>query len=159
MGSICGYVTAYILGGLTFIPLLLALAIVYVYLTLPLSSPKLQSDKDPHNPLRHEADDGHNLKTGTDLLAEEFRRTRETDVAAGYFAILREYSPDSINGRPPEKSCPPEEVTGVAKESPSVYQAMYRSIFDRRQAPTIEPVRGNGKNPKKMNNVFYVILR
>ena len=61
-------------------------------------------------------------------------------------------------GKPPDKLSPAGEV--VATESPSVYQSMYRSIFDRSQKPTIEPSKdATGKLMKKANNVFYVVLR
>ncbi|KAI9829735.1 MAG: hypothetical protein M1826_005478 [Phylliscum demangeonii] len=43
----------------------------------------------------------------------------------------------------------------VAAESPSVYQSMYRSIFDRNKAPTTE----QGKSVKRARNIFFVVLR
>lgn len=69
----------------------------------------------------------------------------------------REYVPGGVNGKPPERTTPMGSV--VAMESPSVYQSMYRSIFDRRQSPSLEPGKGNAKFVKKARNVFYVVLR
>jgi hypothetical protein len=58
---------------------------------------------------------------------------------------------------PPERTTPSGEV--VAAESPSVYQSMYRSIFDRQQKPTIQPNKADGKPVKRARNVFFVVLR
>jgi hypothetical protein len=58
---------------------------------------------------------------------------------------------------PPERTTPSGEV--VAAESPSVYQSMYRSIFDRQQKPTIQPNKVDGKPMKRARNVFFVVLR
>ncbi|EEQ90856.1 hypothetical protein RJZ56_002895 [Blastomyces dermatitidis] len=158
MGSFNGYVTVYILGGVTFIPLILSLILLHAHLTFPKLSKHGKPDEDPRaDSIRHPTDDQFSLKTGTDVLAEKFQRAHESDVAAGYFAVCREYVPGGVNGKPPERTTPAGEV--VAAESPSVYQSMYRSIFDRKQAPTIDPAKGNGKNTRKARNVFYVILR
>ncbi|KAJ5233702.1 uncharacterized protein N7469_005468 [Penicillium citrinum] len=107
--------------------------------------------------VRLPGDDEYSLKSGTDQLAEKFHRTHDSDVAAGYFAVCREYVPGGVNGKPPERTTPAGEV--VAAESPSVYQAMYRSLFDRKQTPSIEPAKSNGKNAKRARNVFYIVLR
>jgi hypothetical protein len=58
---------------------------------------------------------------------------------------------------PPERTTPSGEI--VAAESPSVYQSMYRSIFDRQQKPTIQPSKTDGKAVKRARNVFFVVLR
>jgi hypothetical protein len=164
MGSLCGFLFVYVLGGVTFIPLLLGLFFLHAYFTLPPSSSEhgqrlsTDDDKQQHDDLRRPTDDEYSLKSATDILAEKFHRTHEGDVAAGYFAVCREYVPGGVNGKPPERSTPAGEVV-VTAESPSVYQAMYRSIFDRKQVPTIEPSKGNGKNARRARNVFYVVLR
>ncbi|PGH09493.1 hypothetical protein GX51_00598 [Blastomyces parvus] len=158
MGSFSGYVIVYVLGGVTFIPLVLSLILLHAHLTFPKLSKPGKPDEDPGaDSIRHPSDDQFSLKTGTDVLAEKFQRAHESDVAAGYFAVCREYVPGGVNGKPPERTTPAGEV--VVAESPSVYQSMYRSIFDRKQAPTIDPAKGNGKNTKKARNVFFVILR
>ena len=64
---------------------------------------------------------------------------------------------DMCDGRHRAGSNPAGAV--VASESPRVYQSMYRSIFDRKQPPTIEPASTNGKSFKKARNVFYIVLR
>lgn len=177
MDSFGSIVFVYVLGGVTFLPLVLSLVFLFVYLTLPQASVvsqqqqeqqqhqhQLQEDagekntkKTTYDPLRRSTDDQESLKSGTDALAEEFHRTHESDVAAGYYAVCREYVPGGVNGKPPERTTPAGEV--VTAESPSVYQAMYRSLFDRKQAPSIEPSKGNVKGGKRARNVFYIVLR
>lgn len=166
MGSFGSFLFVYFLGGLTFLPLVLSLVLLFVYLTLPQASAlseehqkcrPQQARGQSRDPLRRSTDDQDSLKSGTDALAEEFQRTHESDVAAGYFAVCREYVPGGVNGKPPERTTPAGEV--VTAESPSVYQAMYRSLFDRKQAPSIEPTKGNVKGGKRARNVFYIVLR
>ncbi|KAK2800849.1 hypothetical protein FQN50_007990 [Emmonsiellopsis sp. PD_5] len=158
MGPFGGFLLVYVFGGVTFIPLVLGLILLHAYLTLPPTSEQPRSDEADHaDNLQRETDDQFNLKSGTDVLAEKFQRAHESDVAAGYFAVCREYVPGGVNGKPPERTTPAGEV--VSAESPSVYQSMYRSIFDRKPTPTIDPGKGNGKGTKKARNVFFVILR
>ncbi|OAP55768.1 hypothetical protein AYL99_09920 [Fonsecaea erecta] len=160
MGPFKWFLFVYVLGGLTFVPLLAVLALLYAYYTLPPPEVKAEKPKSPDDPaqLLRPEDDKIAFKTGTDDLAEKFHRKHDSDVAAGYFAVCREYVPGGVPGKPPDKLTPAGEV--AAQESPSVYQSMYRSIFDRSQKPTIEPTKdGAGKNVRKTNNVFYVVLR
>lgn len=157
MGSLSSFLFVYAFGGITFIPLILSLILLYAYLTLPSVHYTQQSCQKPTDPLRLPTDDDLSPKSGTDQLAEKFHRTHESDVAAGYFAVCREYVPGGVNGKPPERTTPAGEV--VAAESPSVYQTMYRSLFDRKQAPSIEPSKANGKTTKRARNVFFIVLR
>ncbi|KAK3047268.1 hypothetical protein LTS18_013183, partial [Coniosporium uncinatum] len=93
-------------------------------------------------------------------IPEELKpKSHEPDVAAGYFAVCREYVPGGVNGKPPERTTPAGDV--VATESPSVYQSMYRSIFDRNkiQSPQLEGAKTQGRILRKARNVFYVVLR
>jgi hypothetical protein len=158
MGPIRWFLFVYVLGGLTFVPLLVALLFLHAYYTLPTApapGSKPKPSDDPAELLRDE-DDKAAFKTATDDLAEQFHRKHDSDVAAGYFAVCREYVPGGVL-KPPDKVTSTTGET-VAQESPSVYQSMYRSIFDRSQKPTIEPNKDNtGKN--RANNVFYVVLR
>ncbi|KEF54967.1 uncharacterized protein A1O9_08619 [Exophiala aquamarina CBS 119918] len=158
MGPFRWFLFVYVLGGLTFLPLLVILVLLHAYYTLPeaketTSNAEAASD-DPAE-LARPGDDKTSFKSATDDLVEKFHRKHDSDVAAGYFAVCREYVPGGVNGKPPERLTPAGET--VAQESPSVYQTMYRSIFDRSQKPTIEP----NKDPagRRSNNVFYVVLR
>jgi hypothetical protein len=158
MGPIQWFLFVYVLGGLTFLPLLIGLLLLHAYYTLPFSKDESQRLKDDPAQLNRPEDEKPVFKSGTDDLEEKFKRKHDSDVAAGYFAVCREYVPGGVNGKPPERPSPAGDV--VAQESPSVYQSMYRSIFDRSQKPTIEPNKdGTGKPVKRANNVFYVVLR
>ncbi|KAL3472668.1 hypothetical protein BJX99DRAFT_212422 [Aspergillus californicus] len=159
MGLLNNFLFVYVLGGLTFLPLVLSLVLLYSYLALPPSSPQSEhaSDSIHDTSIRRPNDDQDSLKSGTDELAEKFYRTHDTDVAAGYFVVCREYVPGGVNGKPPERTTPAGEV--IAAESPSVYQTMYRSLFDRKQAPTIEPNKNTTKNGRRARNMFYIVLR
>jgi hypothetical protein len=157
MGSLGSFLFVYALGGITFIPLVLSLILLYAYFTFPTAPQAQQSCAKATDSISQPTDDDYSLKSGTDQLAEKFHRTHESDVAAGYFAVCREYVPGGVNGKPPERTTPAGEV--VATESPSVYQAMYRSLFDRKQTPSIEPAKSNGKTTKRARNVFYIVLR
>ena len=155
MGSFIGLITIYLLGGLTFLPILVCALLLHAYLTFPKRPPSSSASDDVCEP----SDDGHNIKSDADVskLANQFQRGHEPDVAAGYFAVCREYVPGGINGKPPERTTPAGAV--IATESPSVYQSMYRSIFDKKQAPTIDPGKTNGKAVRRARNVFFVVLR
>jgi len=148
------FLVTYILGGLTFLPLIVCLVILHAYLTFP-----ERSDPSSPNDLHDPNDDAHSIRSSIVLaeVEEKFRRHHEGDVASGYFAVCREYVPGGVNGKPPERTTPAGTV--VANESPSVYQSMYRSLFDRRQGPTLDPGKGNGKTVKRPRNVFFVVLR
>lgn len=158
MGPLQWFLFVYVLGGLTFVPLLLGLAFWLGTKPTPLQDETLREILDAPTGLKRSDDEDSVLKTATDNLEEKFRRKHDSDVASGYFAVVREFVRGGVNGKPPDKLSPAGEV--VATESPSVYQSMYRSIFDRSQKPTIEASRdAAGKNTKRANNVFYVVLR
>ncbi|KAF2643449.1 hypothetical protein P280DRAFT_505563 [Massarina eburnea CBS 473.64] len=134
-------VAAYILGGITFLPLCLILVLCHAYFTLPRYEPIKPQVESPRK--RVKPDSLHESRTHHPHLP---------DVAASYFAVCREYVPGGVNGRPPERTT--SVGAGFASESPSVYQNMYRSIFDRNKttSPSVE-------NGRKGRNVFYVVLR
>lgn len=102
--------------------------------------------------------DAASLGVGLDeeILKQLKRRTDDSDTFAGYFAVCREYVPGGVNGKPPDRTTPAGAV--VSMESPSVYQSMYRSIFDRNKTASPSIDAGNARN-KKARNVFYVVLR
>ena len=154
-----GFLVTYIFGGLTFLPLVVLCVFLHAYFTFPIHDSSLDPLKNSTEGVRSKDDDAYSIKSGRSLhdLAEKFQRGHEPDVASGYFAVCREYVPGGVNGKPPERTTPAGSV--IAAESPSVYQSMYRSLFDRRQGPTLDPANGNGKTVKRARNVFYVVLR
>ncbi|KAL8854900.1 MAG: hypothetical protein Q9221_000407 [Calogaya cf. arnoldii] len=159
MGTYLTLLCTYVLGGLTFLPLLFGLVLYHAYLTFPTVAQGSEPLQDRTDSLKDPKDHGKNVKSADTLasLGEKFRRGHDPDVAAGYFAVCREYVPGGVNGKPPERTTPAGAV--VAAESPSVYQSMYRSIFDRKQGPTLDAGKGNVKPTKRARNVFFVVLR
>ncbi|OJD37356.1 putative ph domain-containing protein [Diplodia corticola] len=144
MATFAAFLLVYVIGGLTFVPICLAAAVYLALLACP------PHDAHADDRLR----DAHPDNCPPELKA----RLAEPDVAAGYFAVCREYVPGGVNGKPPERTTPAGAVVGV--ESPSVYQSMYRTIFERNRAqgPSMEGAK-NGKAQKKARNVFFVVLR
>ncbi|CAO2657556.1 Nn.00g036820.m01.CDS01 [Neocucurbitaria sp. VM-36] len=161
------FLWGYLIGGVTLLPAVLVLAWFWG---------TTAADHDSHEGVTLEGgeaserrgrfdgstngidEDSANLGLGLDdeTLEKLKGRTHVPDVFAGYFAVCREYVPGGINGKPPDRTTPAGAV--VSMESPSVYQSMYRSIFDRNKSmsPTIE---ASNARSKKARNVFYVVLR
>ncbi|KAI0886228.1 uncharacterized protein GGS22DRAFT_160309 [Annulohypoxylon maeteangense] len=154
-----GFLLTYLFGGVTFIPLAIAVVLLHAHYTFPVRD---------DSPLRDDANDADNIvQPGDDISAlrdtqkeeSKQRLVVENDVAAGYFAVCREYTPMGINAKPIERSTPVGSTT-VAAPSQSVYQSMYRSIFDRKQTPgPLDDHKSVSQRPKKAGNVFYVVLR
>ncbi|KAH6651787.1 hypothetical protein BKA67DRAFT_520658 [Truncatella angustata] len=157
MGSWAAFLLAYLLGGVTFIPLALAIA----WFTLPQIETAVSETPRSGDDIVQPGDDTKDLDQARKEEKGESKQkyAKTTDVAAGYFAVCREYTPMGINAKPIERATPVGSAT-VAAPSRSVYQTMYQSIFDRKQ--TAGPLEGNGGanvRPKRAGNVFYVVLR
>ncbi|KAK4040695.1 hypothetical protein C8A01DRAFT_35253 [Parachaetomium inaequale] len=154
------FLSAYLLGGITFLPLVVVVVLAHAHISFP-----YRQDADPSqtpasdDDLVQPGDDIEPLKAAQKDGTKPRAVHHEQDVAAGYFAVCREYTPMGINAKPIERSTPVGSAT-VAAPSPSVYQTMYRSIFDRKQAPgPLDNKNGGSQRPKKAGNVFYVVLR
>lgn len=151
MSSLLTLLAVYLLGGLTFIPGLLGLLFLHAYYTFP-----EVLHESPVPPLRHPEENDAVFKTEDERLVR--RLTNSVDVAAGYFLVTREFVPGGINGKPPERTSP--VGNRPQSESPSVYQSMYRSLFDRKSSignansDTIAKARA-----KRASNEFFVVLR
>jgi hypothetical protein len=118
-----------------------------------------QTESGDKDGLVQPADDLEPLKAAQTDGTKPRTVQHEQDVAAGYFAVCREYTPMGINAKPIERATPVGSAT-VAAPSPSVYQTMYRSIFDRKQNQgPLDAKNGASQRPKKAGNVFYVVLR
>lgn len=155
------FLLTYLLGGITFLPLLVAAVLAHAYLTLPYraDADASQSPATGDDDLIQPGDDLDALKAAQKDEAKARPLQHDSDVAAGYFAVCREYTPMGINAKPIERSTPVGSAT-VAAPSPSVYQTMYRSIFDRKPGPgPLDNKNGVSQRPKKAGNVFYVVLR
>jgi DNA polymerase zeta len=158
MGVLMSFFIIYLLGGLTFIPLVLLAVVIHAHLTFPVYD-ETNSSTEKDSILRP-GDSPDVIRSGIKGLEEKFqpRGNQETDVAAGYFAVCREYVPGGVNGKPPERTTPVGSTT-ISSPSPSVYQSMYRSIFDRKQTTNPLDNKGAGRPQKKGGNIFYVVLR
>lgn len=99
MGPLQWFLFVYTLGGLTFIPLLLGLVFYLGSKNELLRDETTQDVNDDPAGLKQSDDDDSALKTATDTLEEKFRRKHDSDVAAGYFAVTREYIPGGVNGK------------------------------------------------------------
>ncbi|KAF3138401.1 hypothetical protein TWF594_007221 [Orbilia oligospora] len=149
-----GFWFAYFLGAFTFIPLLLTSVLIFAYLSFP----NVFRDPDP-GPVRLPTDDDKLFVSADDALKRKNSQDKDKDgqpiepkdVASGYFAVTREYVPGGVNGKPPERPAP---NGNMATESPSVYQTMYRSLFERKPAAA-----SNVSTNAKGKNVFFVVLR
>ncbi|KAM0279027.1 hypothetical protein ACHAQH_004809 [Verticillium albo-atrum] len=162
MGSFTGFLFAYLLGGLTFLPLVVVAVLAHAHYTLPYRE---DVDPDRHDPnaIVQPADDLAGLEGARTAhkadAGNKARSKQDNEVASGYFAVCREYTPMGINARPIERATPVGSTT-VAAPSQSVYQTMYRSIFDRKQGPgPLETKAAANQRPKNAGNVFYVVLR
>jgi DNA polymerase zeta len=159
MNQLSALLFAYVLGGLTFLPLLVIAVVIHAYFTFPVrsaDSTDLQKDD-----LLRAGDDADIIKAASKELEEKFRvpKGHDPDGIAGYFAVCREFVPGGINGKPPERITP-TGATSITSPSPSVYQSMYRSIFERKKDGNNPLEHKNGaKPPSKSGNVFYVVLR
>ena len=94
-----GFLAVYVLGGLTFIPLVLCLFFLHAYITLP------ARDADPgvgtggkSDTNRPSLDSSSTVPDSAfESLPDELKtRAHVADVAAGYFAVCREYVPGEI---------------------------------------------------------------
>ncbi|ROT41695.1 hypothetical protein SODALDRAFT_292627 [Sodiomyces alkalinus F11] len=168
MGSWAVFLFAYLLGGLTFIPLALLAFLAHAHFSLPYRehSGGTETHDEYSESIVQPGDDLAPLEDArsTGALKEEAgslrsRSTQESEVAAGYFAVCREYVPMGINAKPIERATPVGSTT-VAAPSQSVYQTMYRSIFDRKQPQgPLDNKNAISQRPKNAGNVFYVVLR
>jgi hypothetical protein len=156
MGPWTALLVAYLVGGVTFIPLVIVAVLFHAHRTFPYRHDATGTDDD--NSIVQPGDDTTALDEQNSNKTKRDRPPADLDVAAGYFAVCREYTPMGINAKPIERSTPVGSTT-VAPPSPSVYQTMYRSIFDRKPVPG--PIENNSmsQRPKRAGNVFYVVLR
>jgi hypothetical protein len=159
------FLWGYLLGGLTLLPTVAVLAwfwattkVGHGALASAHAGDILDERRQSDGPTHAKDTDGTSLGIGLDeeILKKLKRRTDEPNTSAGYFAVCREYVPGGVNGKPPDRTTPAGAV--VSMESPSVYQSMYRSIFDRNKTTSPSMDVSNVRS-KKARNVFYVVLR
>lgn len=161
MASWSSLLLVYLFGGITFIPLLVIAVLAHGFYTLPHRDdlPPAHGDADS---IVQPGDDTSALDAAKRAGRDADHKTRanaDLDVAAGFFAVCREYTPMGINAKPIERSTPVGSTT-VASPSPSVYQTMYRSLFERKNnSSPLDNGKSTSQRPKNAGNVFYVVLR
>src|SRR3712207_206588 len=107
------FLLGYIIGGATLIPALL----VGFYFSFSFQIPEQRDE------LKEEGDDeSQALKANDEKTLHKLRH--EPDVAAGYFAVTREFVPAGINGKPPERASQVGTTAKAEDSSPSMYQTM-----------------------------------
>lgn len=157
------FIWGYLVGGLTLIPTLLVVAWFWGTKFVDTAGDVDQGGvaesllRNTHSPKdKHAENNSVGIGLDDEILEKLKGKTHVPDVCAGYFAVCREYVPGGVNGKAPDRTTPAGAVKLV--ESPSVYQSMYRSIFDRNKVtnPTID---ASGSRNKKARNVFFVVLR
>ncbi|KAK7972760.1 DNA polymerase zeta catalytic subunit [Apiospora saccharicola] len=159
MGSWTGFLLTYLLGGVTFIPLVLATIFLHAYLTLPVRDHVQETQTDNGDSIVQPGDDTADLKATLKGQKDELksRPADASDMAAGYFAVCREYVPMGIDAKPIERSTPIGSTT-VAAPSRSVYQAMYQTIFDRKQFSGSDMNSGASLRPKRPGTHGHLML-
>ena len=169
---------AYVFGGLTFIPLLLVVVVGLGWTLLPRVDEAAEAKrKDSVTEQRSEDD----KKAIDELLAKKHEEISEGG-ACGTFAVLRKYDFQAANAALIARHNASTNATGTgttgdgnaeaAKESESVYQSMYRSVFDRGKATSQQTsvlateeeeaeAMANARNKRNITpaNVFYIVLR
>ncbi|KAI6247295.1 hypothetical protein HI914_04246 [Erysiphe necator] len=154
MYKLLEYLLVYAIGGLTFPLILIATIFVHGYFFLPIH--KETANLDLKDSVFYPSDD-------VDLIdlakksGDESQDCYEAEVLAGYFTVSRDYIPGGTNGRPPERITPIGS-TVISAPSQSVYQSMYRSIFERKPNNNLIE-KSYGKPSKKSSNVFFMVLR
>jgi hypothetical protein len=153
MSGLASYLVAYLLGGVTFIPVLLLAFFYHAYVTQPVVDPVTFHHRDSLELTNSEKDVARDELEN--LPVEISHRVHEPDVAASYFVVCREFTPLALTGKPIERT--PSNAVAPGS-SPSVYQSMYRSIFERgrAQSPSLD---GGQKGNKKIRNTFFVVIR
>jgi len=177
--GLTSFLLAYILGGLTFLPLLLIVILVPAWTLLPRvdNADRAAVLASGEAPLKEQDE------KDKDEATTRSRVNSQVDAAAsGTFAVLRRYdfqaamsalSARSNAGKNPGLDAgssggvgdPAAEYSG---SSESVYQSMYRSVFDRNKiANSTKPLQESdelqsskvGRRRGPPANVLYIVLR
>ena len=151
----------YMLGGLTFFPLIFLGLLLHAYLTLPVKVPHGQTDGrvDTKSLPSKTSSGSYNSKIGSLGRGSTENRPHGAHVAAAYFAVTREFVSGALSGKSLERSI--SSGVSTTSESPSVYASMYRSVFERAKPliPSMEMEKDGVRSTRRTLNVFYIVLR
>jgi hypothetical protein len=160
--------SAYLLGGVTFLPLLLIAIIATAWFTFP-----QVPGGDPPQTKDGRAEESIEVKSKDAGLEDSISAE---GAANATFAVLRSYNFQTATSALGTKSGSASNSAadaageGAAQESMSVYQSMYRSVFDRsktalnRNPLTEEDEASSGAQARiraaaSARNVFHIVLR
>ncbi|KAK9459055.1 uncharacterized protein V1516DRAFT_680808 [Lipomyces oligophaga] len=169
MASIRTVIFAYFIGGFTFIPLVIAAIVYYIYTTLPevdkygniISAPVSAETAKIETPYEQPTEQEQERKTAEDLLKS---LEGQPDIGVdsymtGWLTVLREFSFARITGSSHDKSSSLNETA---------YTSIYKHLIDRKQGSSmatngsLEP-SPDGKpkiKPKRRTpHTFFAILR
>lgn len=166
--SLTSLLSAYVLGGVTFLPLLLIVVVATAWLTLP------KARDDNNIDLREGGADVGEHGKGKEL--EQEGSFSSDGAANATFAVLRSYNFQTALTALSAKTTPaPNGIAegsgdGAGPESMSVYQSMYRTVFDRnktalnRNPLAEEPDAATGAQSRvnaaaATRNIFHIVLR
>ena len=171
---------AYIFGGLTFLPLVLAAILGLGWTLLPKVDEAVKLKKGDATSKKDVGDkDG---KTAIDDLLAKKHEEISDGAASGTFAVLRKYDFQAANaalnarnnagGSAAGSTAGGDSGAETIKESESVYQSMYRSVFDRSKGSNqsnsvLASEEGEGDQAPDARtrrritpaDVFYIVLR
>lgn len=155
---------AYLLGGVTFLPILLITIVATAWFTFP-----QVPEKDKIQNADGEAAGGKELKS-KDVVQDD--TTSSEGAANATFAVLRSYNfPLALSALGSASNGPADAAgEGAGQESMSVYQSMYRSVFDRSKTalnrnPLAEEDEATSGAQARIRaaasarNVFHIVLR
>ncbi|KAK5114239.1 hypothetical protein LTR85_010304 [Meristemomyces frigidus] len=176
------FAVTYVFGGLTFLPLLLAVVLLPAWLLLPRA--KDSGERATHKSVLGEDDEASREA----LLAAQNEKYDVGNTAGGAasatFAVLRSHHfPSALAALNARSSCgagnggangSTDGTVETGGNSESVYQSMYRSVFDRRKdantaSSVLENAPADGSTPagsamwakrKAVGaSIFYIVLR
>ena len=158
---------AYLLGGVTFLPLLLVAVVATAWFTFP-------QVPDQDKPPKRDDTQGNEVDLKSKDVGHEDTFSSE-GAANATFAVLRSYNFQtalSALGTKTNAASNGADTAGegAAQESVSVYQSMYRSVFDRsktalnRNPLTEEDEASSGAQARiraaaSARNIFHIVLR
>jgi hypothetical protein len=159
--------SAYLLGGVTFLPLLLIAVVATAWYTFPQVP---DQDRTP----KKDGEQGAEVDLKSKDVGQEDNFSSE-GAANATFAVLRSYNFQtalSALGSKPNAAANGADAAGegVAQESMSVYQSMYRSVFDRSKTalnrnPLAEDddassgAQARIRAAASARNIFHIVLR
>lgn len=166
--TLASWAFTYVLGGLTFVPLLLAAILIPAWYLLP----KLDDDIRIGGPARTggKGKEVISVKAGDSTDEAPARE----GAASGTFAVLRSYhvqaAMTALNAKTGNAANTNGTIEGVPENTgESVYQSMYRSVFDRnKNTNSASPLRENEATASDHTrlgrkavgaSVFHIVLR